>query len=162
MKKIFFIIVTIIVLIVSSTNIFASCSDTFKWETYKPLYLDDGLDDATAEQKAKELAKYYCISFGCDWFGDRCFDPLESNYNESLVDGKIKDTVGNIWATFRTIIQVFAVGCVVFAGVRYMFASADQRADIKKGLKFLVVGAVLVFSAITVIDLVVKIFKDVL
>ena len=51
-----------------------------------------------------------------------------------------------------TIVQILAVAAVVFAGVRYMFASADQKADIKKSMGILAIGAVLVFGATVVLS----------
>ncbi|MDD2627640.1 MAG: TrbC/VirB2 family protein [Clostridia bacterium] len=67
------------------------------------------------------------------------------------------DTVAkNVWKTISTIVQFLAIGAVVFAGVRYMFASADQKADIKQQTVILIVGAVLVFGATTIADLISK------
>ncbi len=58
---------------------------------------------------------------------------------------------GRAWATVVTIVQILAIGAIVFAGLRYMFASADQKADIKKSMSTLAIGAVLVFGATTVV-----------
>lgn len=66
----------------------------------------------------------------------------------------IKNTTKNIWDTIATIVQVLAVAAVVFAGVRYMFASADQKADIKKGMIILVIGAVMVFGATAILKMI--------
>ena len=63
----------------------------------------------------------------------------------------IKNTVGGAWATVVSIVQILAVAAIVFAGLRYMFASADQKADIKKSMGTLAIGAILVFGATTVI-----------
>ena len=70
--------------------------------------------------------------------------------NESGSVGRLETVVGNTWQTASTVIQVLAVACVVFAGVRYMFASAEKRADIKRGLSFLIIGSVFIFAAATV------------
>lgn len=69
--------------------------------------------------------------------------------------GEIDDSVRKVWGTVITIVQILAFAAVVFAGLRYMFASADQKADIKKGLGMLTVGAILVFASATVIQFVV-------
>ena len=66
----------------------------------------------------------------------------------------ITQAAGRTWATVVTIVQILAVAAVVFAGLRYMFASADQKADIKKSMGTLAIGAVLVFGATTVIKFV--------
>lgn len=68
---------------------------------------------------------------------------------------KVDESVKKVWGTVLTVVQILAFASVVFAGLRYMFASADQKADIKKGLGMLAVGAILVFAASTVIKFVV-------
>lgn len=74
---------------------------------------------------------------------------------------KVSNLTGNMWATVTTVIQVLAVAAVVFAGLRYMFASADQKADIKKQLIILVIGAVLVFGATTVLKVIADVTNQV-
>ena len=66
----------------------------------------------------------------------------------------VDSSVRKIWGTVELILQVAAVAAFIFAGVRYMFASADAKADIKKSMLILVVGAVLVFGASFVVDLI--------
>lgn len=70
------------------------------------------------------------------------------------INNTVKNKVDNIWATIAFVVQVASVGCVVFAGIRYMYTSADQKADIKQGLVALTIGAVLVFGATTIIRLI--------
>lgn len=71
-------------------------------------------------------------------------------------------TVNKVWGVILTVLQVCAIAAVVFAGVRYMFASADSKADIKKQMIWLVIGAVLVFGASTVIGFLTGTFEDLL
>ena len=68
----------------------------------------------------------------------------------------IKIATGKVWATAITIVQILAVASVVFAGVRYMYSSAEKRADIKRGLSYLAIGAVFVFAAASVARFVVR------
>lgn len=75
---------------------------------------------------------------------------------------KVQKVTGNVWATVRVIVQILAVAAVVFAGLRYMFTSADGRADIKKDMLYLVIGAVLVFGATTVINFVVDATNEII
>lgn len=69
--------------------------------------------------------------------------------------------VGNIWATVMTIMRVLAVGAIVYAGVKYMFASAESKADIKGGMIGLVVGAIMVFGATFLVDMLTKTAEEV-
>ena len=68
--------------------------------------------------------------------------------------GGITKAAASIWQTIATVIQILAIAAVVFAGLRYMFASADQKADIKKSMGVLAIGAVLVFGATLVLKLI--------
>ncbi|MBR6689532.1 MAG: hypothetical protein IKL68_05915 [Clostridia bacterium] len=90
-------------------------------------------------------------------------DAFAANTNIGVPNGPsgtasttIKRATGKVWATVITIVQILAVGSVVFAGVRYMVASADQKADIKRSLGTLAIGAALVFGATTIIRFVVN------
>ena len=65
--------------------------------------------------------------------------------------GTINDAATTAWSTVVTIVQILAFAALVFAGVRYMFASADQKADIKKGMGYLALGGILVFGAASVV-----------
>ena len=76
--------------------------------------------------------------------------------------GKVDTSVKKVWGTVMTVVQILAFAAVVFAGLRYMFASADQKADIKKGLGMLTVGAILVFAASTVVKFVVGAAKEII
>jgi len=62
----------------------------------------------------------------------------------------ITDLAGSIWKTASIIIQILAIAAIVIAGVRYMFASANDKADIKKQTIVLVAGAILVFAAVPI------------
>lgn len=77
--------------------------------------------------------------------------PENSDLEGTSTATGVTNTAKNIWSTLATVVQILAVAAVVFAGVRYMFASADQKADIKKGMIILVIGAVLVFGATTIL-----------
>ena len=83
-----------------------------------------------------------------------------------LVGGNSSDTVTDaakgVWTTVITIVQILAVAAVVFAGLRYMFASADQKADIKKSMGILAIGAILVFGATVVLNFIQNATNEVL
>ena len=83
-------------------------------------------------------------------------DALNANSGSASLNAATR----GVWSFIKTTIQVLAVGVIIFAGVRYMIASADQKADIKKSLGTLVIGAVIVFASTTVIEFIVKVVKD--
>ena len=79
---------------------------------------------------------------------------IDNKISGGTAANEITGAARNIWNTVVTIVQILAVAAVVFAGLRYMFASADQKADIKKSMGILAIGAVLVFGATLVLKLV--------
>ena len=68
--------------------------------------------------------------------------------------GTVNTLTGNIWSTVSVIVYVLA-------GLRYMFASADQKADIKKSTGILIIGALFVFGATLVLNIVRNITQDI-
>ena len=89
----------------------------------------------------------------------------EFNYDRIPVSGNpmdrdLKKPVQNIWATCIIIFQIVSVAGIIFVGIRYMFSSADQKADIKKGLISVAIGAAIVFSASTIIGFVTNAFDE--
>lgn len=76
-----------------------------------------------------------------------------SNLNSGTASDKVSGLTYDLWGTVIVVVRVLAVAAVVFAGLRYMFASADQKADIKKSMGILAIGAVLVFGATFILTL---------
>lgn len=88
------------------------------------------------------------------------------NFNSNMdvtanTNGSTVKMVNNVWGIILVILQVAAIAALVFAGVRYMFASADQKADIKKSMGTLAIGAILVFGASTVVQIITTVASDV-
>lgn len=88
--------------------------------------------------------------------------PKDPSVTGATAIDAVTSRVGKIWATIERIVQVVAVAAIVFAGLRYMFASADGRADIKKQTVILIVGAVFVFGAVKIASLVYGIANEIL
>ena len=91
--------------------------------------------------------------------GFNSFDATTMNVDANTNTNAVK-SINKVWGVILTILQVAAIAAVVFAGVRYMFASADSKADIKKQMVWLVIGAILVFGASTVIGFLTGTFKE--
>lgn len=90
--------------------------------------------------------------------------PIGTTIDTSGVSGvgTLDTTVKKVWNSVALILQILAIAAVVFAGVRYMFASADSKADIKKSMGILAVGAILVFGATTIINFIVTLTGEVI
>ncbi len=73
----------------------------------------------------------------------------------------LDNAVGSVWNTVLTICRIVAIAAIIIAGLRYMFASADQKADIKKSMGILAIGAILVFGGSFVVEFIVKAANEV-
>lgn len=98
----------------------------------------------------------------CNVYGtmDTIFDYTNMPGREDsieIVDSSLK----KIWGSIELTLQIASVAAFIFAGVRYMFASADQKADLKKSMMFLVIGSVFVFAASTVVGFIVRSFESI-
>ena len=94
------------------------------------------------------------------------FDKMNVNTINGALDGatpsaSAQKSILKVWGTVLLILQILSVAAIVIAGIRYMFASADGKADIKKQTIGLMVGAVLVFGASSVISLITNITSDI-
>lgn len=74
------------------------------------------------------------------------------NFNKAL---------SKIFGVLIVTLQVASMAGIIFAGVRYMFASADSRADLKKGLIHLAIGMIIVFGASSVVGFVTGAFDEI-
>lgn len=89
-------------------------------------------------------------------------EALKGDENGKLpVSESAKTSILKVWGTVLLILQILSVAAIVIAGIRYMFASAEGKADIKKQTIGLMVGAVLVFGASSIIGLITNITSDI-
>ena len=102
------------------------------------------------------LALVVFVSFGSNILAASTSSGISTDFPQGAGEiGTVTGMTNKVWGTVLTILQILAFAAVVIAGVRYMFASADQKADIKKGLVYLVIGAILVFATSAVVKVVV-------
>lgn len=94
-------------------------------------------------------------------FDQMTVNTINNNLNGSAAPTSAQNSIKKVWGTVLLILQILSVAAIVIAGIRYMFASADGKADIKKQTIGLMVGAVLVFGASGVISLITNITKDI-
>lgn len=77
--------------------------------------------------------------------------------NPSKVDSKLT-TVGSTVLGYIQVIGTFiAVGVLMFLGIKYMTASANEKADVKKSIIPYIIGAVVLLAAVNIVTLIPKI-----
>lgn len=88
-------------------------------------------------------------------------DIISTSISSSGTSTQTKIYISKIWDIVKMILQIAAIAAIIFSGVKYMFASADQKAEVKKSLGILALGAFLVFGATIFIDIILKIAEDI-
>ncbi len=102
----------------------------------------------------------YVFAAGAEF---RPTDPLEGMGNATdIADDSLVNASNKIWNTVMLIFRIVAIACIIFAGIRYMYASADQRADIKQSTLFLVIGSILVFCGASVVDFIIRASSEIM
>ncbi len=81
-----------------------------------------------------------------------------------------QDLVGNnsswqtiesdVYTTVTTVANVFAIIGIVLMGIKYMITSAEQKADVKRQLLPMMIGLIIVYSSVNVINFFIKVGED--
>ena len=66
----------------------------------------------------------------------------------------IKDYGGKLLGVIRVIGTIVSVGMIMVLGIKYMIGSAEERAEYKKTLLPYLIGAVLLFAATNIADVI--------
>ncbi|MBQ2916909.1 MAG: TrbC/VirB2 family protein [Clostridia bacterium] len=66
----------------------------------------------------------------------------------------VKSIGGSILGIIRVVGTIVAVGMLIVLGIKYMMGSAEERAEYKKTLFPYLIGAVLIFAASNLADMV--------
>lgn len=85
-----------------------------------------------------------------------------NNTGLSFFDGDIGTTFARVFTLLVMFGKVLTVLAVVYMGVRYVFAGADAKAQLKQKSPALIIGIVLIFCATTFIGLLANVINDVL
>lgn len=86
-------------------------------------------------------------------FGAGVLENMSPNMN-ALAGSEGEGLANNIIGALRLVGYFIAVGIIVFIGVKYIMASADEKADLKSALPKYFVGAILIIFAVEIIGFV--------
>ena len=92
------------------------------------------------------------ITFASDNFN---FTQFDSN-NNSDVDSVTKNFMGTGIGVIRVVATGISIVMLSYIGIKYMTAAPSEKADFKKSATIFVVGAILVFAAGNILDILVS------
>lgn len=79
--------------------------------------------------------------------------PVDVKPNASGIEGSVKNTANKILGYIQGIGTFIAVGVLMFLGIKYMTASANEKADIKKSIIPYIVGAIILLVAVNIVPI---------
>ncbi len=84
--------------------------------------------------------------------------PVDPGYDETKFDNQaLKDKTNSFVGTFIFIVQVLCIVTMIAMGLRYMFVSAEGKANIKKEIIVWCIGAIFVFASTTLIAVILEV-----
>lgn len=86
-------------------------------------------------------------------FAANTFKPSDVQINTSNTD-KVQTIGASILGIIRVVGTIIAVGMLIVLGIKYMMGSAEERAEYKKTLFPYFIGAVLIFAASNLADII--------
>ena len=75
---------------------------------------------------------------------------------------QLKTPFTKVFNSAVLILRILSVGGVIFAGVKYMFADASKKSEIKQSMVYLVIGMVIVFAASIVVQYIVAVAGEIM
>ena len=83
-----------------------------------------------------------------------------TNDNDTLFN-KLSSPINKVYGSFMLICKILGAAGVVVNGVRYMYASSNDKAKIKQSLIFVVIGTIFIFAADVIIKIVTGSWGDI-
>lgn len=77
-------------------------------------------------------------------------------------DTSYENMVGRIFSTFTYIAQFIVVAAIIYVGIKYIFAGATGRAELKGKSVYFIIGIILVFATTNVLSFISNIISDTL
>lgn len=94
------------------------------------------------------------LSFAADASDKDYWDGLMTGGNAGGLDEVTTNVGGGIVNVIRTVGYLAALGMLIWLGVKWMMATAQEKADLKNRAWGYVIGAVLIFGASTLLPII--------
>lgn len=118
-------------------------------------------------KKTKIISMIFIFVIIFSSFSTICFAELGSGFDSSKIardgiESPYASPIKKVWGTVLLVMQVASVAGIIIMGARYIFASSNERANIKGTTIYAIIGIVMVFAFSTVVQYLISVTKDVL
>ncbi len=80
---------------------------------------------------------------------------------DNTLFNKLNSPISKVYGSFMLICKILGVAGIMVNGVRYMYASSNDKAKIKQSLIFVVIGTIFIFATDVVVRIVVGSWGDI-
>lgn len=80
---------------------------------------------------------------------------------DNTLFNKLNSPISKVYGSFMLICKILGVAGIMVNGVRYMYASSNDKAKIKQSLIFVVIGTIFIFAADVIIKIVTGSWGDI-
>lgn len=84
---------------------------------------------------------------------------IPNNISPSIPGSEVPTMVNSIINTLMWIGYAIGLGMVIFVGIKYVMASADEKASLKGMLPKIVIGTLIIAGAVTITNIALTVFK---
>lgn len=125
-------------------------------------YIIGSVESQTAAKEGLITLLIACVFFfGWTAISNLLYGGEQMNFIfTSSTDNTYENMVGRIFATFSYIAQFIVIGAIIYVGIKYIFAGASGRAELKGKSVYFIIGIILVFATTNVLDFISKIIND--
>ena len=87
-------------------------------------------------------------------FAAKTINGVTINPNTSGVKQEVRDAGNKVLGYIQVVGTFIAVGVLMYLGIKYMTASANEKADVKKSIIPYIIGCVVLLAAVNIVPLV--------
>ena len=87
-------------------------------------------------------------------FAAKNINGVTINPNTSGVKQEVRDAGNKVLGYIQVVGTFIAVGVLMYLGIKYMTASANEKADVKKSIIPYIIGCVVLLAAVNIVPLV--------
>lgn len=88
------------------------------------------------------------------------FSNIGNQVQNTANGGNANLIVSDVWSTITSVGQILCIAGIIIIGLKYMFSSADKKADIKNQSAVIIIGLMLAFSSLPIINFIITVAGD--
>lgn len=93
-------------------------------------------------------------------FDDFIEDPMTMQWSSGSQSRVVLNAVDRVWSIINFSVNILAVSVLIYVGIKYMMASAEQRANLKESMGTFVIGVIIAFASTNVINFVINVLYE--